>query len=208
MLKVGLTGGIACGKSYTLKEFQKLGVYGIDSDEIAHQVISPHGPAFADVVEAFGESVLDAGGRINRKALGSIVFSNPEAREKLNAIVHPHIFAEEDRLLAALESDLSNVRPGIAMVDAALTIETGSYKRYDRLIVVYCHPEIQLRRLMFRDGCTEEEALARMQSQMPVMEKLKFADFVIDNSGKLSNTAEQIQQTYAELVAIQEQSAA
>ncbi len=205
MLKVGLTGGIACGKSFALKEFEKLGVYGIDADEIAHSVIEVGQPAFQKVVEEFGEEILDPVGGIDRKKLGKVVFADEQARQRLNGIVHPHIFEEERRQLEALENPLSNLRPAIAMVDAALMVETGSYRRYDKLLVVYCRPEIQLRRMLFRDNISEEDALRRIASQMPVFEKVKFADYLIENSARVSDTREQIRQIYAELVARSEE---
>lgn len=199
MLKVGLTGGIACGKSYTLREFHKLGVYPIDADKIAHEVIQPGQPAYDRIIEAFGKDILDSERRIDRKLLGATVFSNKEARLTLNSIVHPYVVEAEEHQLAALEYELSNLRPAMAMVDAALMVETGLYKKYDVLIVVYCHSEIQLRRLMWRDKIPFDEALLRIDSQMPLLEKVKYADYIIENSGKLSNTQEQIRQTFAEL---------
>ncbi len=201
MLKVGLTGGIACGKSYTLKEFQKLGVYGIDLDQIGHQVIEPDRPAYQKLVDTFGQEILDAEGLIDRKRLGRIVFADETARQRLNAIVHPYIFEEERRRLNALEYPLSNVRPKIVMVDAALMVETGYHKNYDVLIVVYCKVEVQLRRLLYRDKIPNDEALRRIQSQMPLLEKVKYGDYIIENSGKLSKTQEQIRHIHAELMA-------
>ncbi len=201
MLKVGLTGGIACGKSYTLKEFEKLGVYAIDADQIARQVVAQGKPAYQKVVKAFSDAVLQPNGDIDRKKLGEIVFSDPEARERLNRIVHPYIHKEENRRLAALQDDLSNVRPPITMTDAALMVETGSYKKYDLLVVVFCPAVIQLRRLIMRDGISEAEARRRIRSQMSILEKIKYGDYIIDNSGKLSNTNEQIHHTFAELMA-------
>ncbi len=200
MLKVGLTGGIACGKSYTLSEFQKLGVYGIDLDRIGHKVIEPDGPAYQPVVDAFGDGILNAEGLIDRKRLGKIVFSDEEALKKLNAIVHPHIFQEEQRRMNALQYPLSNVRPKIAMVDAALMVETGAHKNYDVLIVVYCKLEVQLRRLLYRDNIPEDEALRRVRSQMPLLKKVRYGDYIVENSGRLSSTREQIRHTYTELL--------
>lgn len=200
MLKVGLTGGIACGKSFALKEFQKLGVHGIDSDRIGHEMISPEGPAFAAVVEEFGDSILDESGEIDRRKLGSVVFRNESARLRLNELVHPFIFEREDQVFASLGSALSNFRPTIVMTDAALMVETGSYRRYDFVVVIFCSPEIQMRRLFTRDAISREEASLRIKSQMPILEKVRFADYLIDNSGKMSNTLEQIRQVHNELV--------
>ncbi len=200
MLKVGLTGGIACGKSFARKEFQKLGVHGIDSDRIGHEVIGKDGSAFQAVVEEFGASILDASGGIDRRKLGVLVFGDDALRLRLNQLVHPFIFEREDQVFNSLQNPLSNLRPGIAMTDAALMVETGSYRRYDFVVVIFCLPEIQLRRLHARDGIAEAAAQLRIRSQMPVLEKLRYADFVIDNSGKMSNTIEQIHQVHNELV--------
>ena len=200
MLKVGLTGGIACGKSFALKEFQKLGVHGIDSDRIGHQVIEKDGPAFQAVIEEFGDSILDPAGSIDRRKLGALVFGDDGLRLRLNELVHPFIFEREDQVLNSLQNPLSNLRPAIVMTDAALMVETGSYRRYDFVVVIYCPPEIQLRRLLTRDGIREAAAQSRIRSQMPVLEKLRYAGFIIDNSGKMSNTIEQIHQVHNELV--------
>ena len=115
MLKVGLTGGIACGKSYSLKEFEKLGVHPIDADRIAHRLIEPGQPGYEPVLEAFGEEFLDSKRRIDRKRLGGLVFSDDEARKLLNSILHPLVFKEEDRLQSALQYELSNVRPQVSI---------------------------------------------------------------------------------------------
>ena len=200
MLRVGLTGGIACGKTNALAEFERLGVYGIDADQIGHEVIQPDGSAYGEVVEKFGHEILNENGTIDRSRLGKIIFSNESRRLDLNQIVHPHILVEVERVLRSLEDDLSTLRPTLAMVDAALMIETGAYKRYDVILVVYCHQEIQLRRLMTRDGLGESEALLRIGSQMPLLEKIRYADFVIDNSSRLSDTNRQIHHTFLELI--------
>ena len=201
MLRVGLTGGIACGKTNTLAEFQRLGVYGIDADQIGHEVIQPGGSAYSQVVERFGPEILNQDGTINRSRLGRIVFTDESSRRDLNQIVHPRILAEVERILCGLEDELSTLRPQVAMVDAALMVETGSYEKYDVILVVYCHPEIQLRRLMSRDGLSESDALLRIRSQMPLLEKVRYADFVLDNSNRLSDTQRQIHHTFLELMA-------
>lgn len=200
MLKVGLTGGIACGKSYALKIFHRLGAHTIDSDEIARQVVEPGQPAYQKIVEEFGKEILLPDGRLDRKRLGQRIFSDPQAREQLNRIVHPYIFAEEERRIAELQDSPLLKRSPLVIVDAALMIETGSYKNYQVIIVVYCHPSIQLRRLIGRDGLSEEEAQRVLASQMPILEKIRYADYIIENSGKLSETDHQIRHTYVELV--------
>ena len=198
MLKVGLTGGIGCGKSHILREFHKLGVYTIDADEIAHEVILPDQSAYEQILEIFGPEILASDRTINRKKLGERVFSNEQAREKLNQIVHPLVLEEEARRVAEIE-EREDPKSPILMVDAALMVETGSYRKYDCVVVVYCTPQVQLQRVIARDRLSEEEALQRIQSQMPLLEKIKYADYIIENSGRLSETNEQIKHIFTEL---------
>jgi len=200
MLKVGLTGGIACGKTNVLKEFDRLGVCGVDADQVSRDIMQPGGSAYGPVVELFGQKILSADNSIDRGKIGQIVFANPKKRLRLEAIVHPLILKEQERILAALEDELGSRLTRIAMVDAALMVETGSYQRYDLIVVVYCNPEIQLGRLMTRDHLSEEEAQSRLDSQMDPFEKVRYGDFVIDNSGRFSDTKLQIQDTFHELV--------
>ena len=198
MLKVGLTGGIACGKSYVLREFEKMGVCGIDADRIAHEVILRGRPAYLQILERFGRNVLAEDGEIDRKRLGSLIFSDASARLALNAIVHPYIWEEQDRLFERLEAEGA---AQIAMVDAALMIETGSWRRYDALVVVHCRRELQISRLMARDRIDQAEAERRVDSQLPAVEKVKHADYVIENSGTRSQTLKQIADTFSRLTA-------
>lgn len=199
MLTVALTGGIACGKSYSLKEFEKLGVFPIDADRIAHEAIARGTPAYDQIVSTFGNSILDSDGQVDRKALGRIIFSDTEARLKLNDIVHPFVFEREAQIRKSIQDELSTVSPLISMTDAALMVETGWHKNYDVVIVVYCHPEIQLRRLVQRDRITKDEAQSRIESQMPLLDKVRYADYIIENSGKLQATQEQIHHIFADL---------
>ncbi len=198
MLKVGLTGGIACGKSYTLKEFQRYGAHPVDADQIVHQLLLPGHAGYQKVVETFGSEFLDADSQLDRRRLGNLVFSDGAARQKLNEIMHPLVFAEEKRQVE--EAELIHRRTPMIVVDAALMIETGSYRNYDVIMMVYARPEVQLMRLILRDHLTEQEALKRIASQMPLLEKLKYADYVIENSGKLSNTAEQVAHTFKDIL--------
>ncbi|MFB3903971.1 MAG: dephospho-CoA kinase [Acidobacteriota bacterium] len=198
MLMVGLTGGIACGKSYTLKELQRHGSYTIDADQIVHQLLMPGHAGYQKVVETFGKEFLNADAQLDRRRLGELVFSDVGARQKLNEILHPLVFAEEKRQIE--EAELINRRTPMIVVDAALMVETGSYRNYDVILMVYARPEVQLMRLILRDHLTEQEALKRIASQMPLLEKLKYADYVIENSGKLSNTAEQVSYTFKDLL--------
>ncbi|MEE8350456.1 MAG: dephospho-CoA kinase [Acidobacteriota bacterium] len=200
MLKVGLTGGIACGKSHILREFHKLGAYTIDADEIAHSVILPNTSAYKNILDAFGRDILTPDNLIDRKKLGQIIFSDEQARQQLNAIVHPQVRKEEARLTSQFEAEEDPQSP-IIMVDAALIVETGSYRKYDFIVVAYCQPKIQLRRLMSREGLSEEMAMKRIRSQMPLLEKIKYADYIIENSNRLSETHEQVRHVFTELVA-------
>ncbi|RPJ61355.1 MAG: dephospho-CoA kinase [Acidobacteria bacterium] len=198
MLKVGLTGGIACGKSYTLKEFQRYGAHTIDADKIVHQLLMPGHAGYKKVVEAFGSQFLNSDSQLDRRRLADLVFSDGEALRKLNEIMHPLVFAEEKRQIE--EAELIRRRTPMIVVDAALMVETGSYRNYDVILMVYSRPEVQLMRLILRDHLTEQEASKRIASQMPLLQKLKYADYVIQNSGKLSNTAEQVAHTFKDLV--------
>ena len=200
VLHVGLTGGIACGKSYALRELRKQGASTIDADQIAHQVIEPGKPAYKKILAHFGPGILQGDQAIDRKKLGEIVFSDEAARQQLNQIVHPYVFQEEARLKAKLETDSASLGSPILVVDAALMIESGSYQRYAVVIVIYCHPAIQIQRLMRRDQISEQEALARIQAQMPILEKIHYGDYIVENSGKLSETRDQIRQIFAELL--------
>ncbi len=200
MLKVGLTGGIACGKSYVLEELRKSGAYVLDADEIAHSVIAPRGAAYPEVVDVFGSEILTSDRIIDRKKLGAIVFSDRAALDRLNQIVHPHVFAEEKRQILAIEADAGEPEQRFLVVDAALMIETGSYSNYDSVIVVYCRPAVQLHRLMQRDDLSAEDALKRIRSQMPVLRKLRYADYVIDNSGERTESQHQIRWIFDQLI--------
>jgi dephospho-CoA kinase len=197
MLHVGLTGNIASGKTNARRVFAELGAHAIDADEIAHDLLAPMGEVYRQVVENFGAGIVDEDGTINRRRLGSIVFTDCERRQKLNSLVHPPVRAEVKRRISDLESTYT---AGIIIIDAALMVETGSYRNYDRLIVVYCEPALQLDRLLRRGGLTLEEAKARITAQMPVDEKLKVADYRINTSGTFGQTREQTEAVYRDLV--------
>jgi len=189
MLRVGLTGSIAVGKSYVSGLLRELGCHVFDADEIARAVVQPGMPAFNDIVAAFGREVLTADGTLDRAKLGRLVFADAEARARLNAIVHPRVHAEQDRLLREVEACDPH---GIAVVDAALLIESGGYRRFDVVVVVWCRPEIQLARLMARNGLSREEAAQRIAAQMSSEEKRRYADFEIDTSEGFESTRQQV----------------
>ena len=198
MLKVGLTGGIATGKSFVVSVLGELGCEVSDADALAHAAIAPGQPAYDEIIETFGRDVRAADGKIDRARLGAIVFADPAARERLNAIVHPRVFAAQAAWFAELERRRPDV---IAVVDAALMIETGSYRRFDKLVVVHCRPELQLERLMKRNQLTREAAQARIDAQMPSAEKLKYADYTIDTSEGFDETRRQVVELYGKLIA-------
>ena len=179
MLRVGLTGSIAVGKTFVAGVFAELGAHVLDADHTAREVVLPGSPGLEAVVNAFGEEVQNADGTLNRQQLGALVFADEEKRQLLNHLLHPFIIARQDEILREWEKEDPD---GIGIVDAALMIESGGYKRFDKLIVVHCRPEVQLERLMLRNSLTREEAQARIASQMPQEEKQKFADYLIDTS--------------------------
>ncbi len=197
MLHVGMTGNIASGKSNAALFFAEMGVHIIDADKVAHELFAPGGKTYLKVLDAFGSQILGPDKSIDRRILGKIVFSDKEKRLLLNNLTHPDVGAEILRRIFALEQ---NSLHGIVIVDAALMVETGSYEMYDRLIVVTCDPALQISRLIHRDGLSETEAKARIASQMPIEEKLKLADYVIDTSGTLKQTHAQVEEIHRELV--------
>lgn len=196
MLRVGLTGSIAVGKSHVCEVFRELGCHVLDADRTAREVVKPCSKGLEQIVAAFGNDVLQASGELDRKKLGAIVFADEEKRERLNAIVHPLVIEAQDEWIRGVEA---RDPKGIAIIDAALMIESGGYKRFDKLIVVWCEPEIQLQRLMKRDGLSEEDANARIRAQMPQEEKKRFADHLIDTSAGFDATREQVKKVYSEL---------
>ena len=196
MLHVGLTGGIASGKSAVAGMMLKLGCVVLEADTIAHHLIEPGQPAYEEVIEAFegefGELVRatrEPGGRIVRAKLAAIVFADPAKLERLNRILHPRVLEELERELA----EVARTRPlAVAVVEAALLVEAGYHKRLDRLAVAWCKPEQQLERLLAR-GLTREEAERRVAAQMGLDAKRRMADDQIDCSGTLEETRRQVE---------------
>ncbi len=185
MLRVGLTGGIACGKSHVLRRLAERGFPTLDLDAVAHELMEPGGAAYDEVVAAFGREVLSTDGGIDRKVLGARVFADPAAREQLNAIVPPKVAVEEGRW-AALHAGRG---APVFVIDAALLVETGLHLHFDRLVVVHCAPDQQLRRLRGRDGLTEEAAAMRLLAQMPNEEKRGFGHWRVDTTGTVAETS-------------------
>lgn len=200
MLRVGLTGGLASGKSFVGRTLADFGCTLIQADLLGHQVLLAGGGAYDAVVAEFGSDLLDESRQIDRRKLAARVFDFPDRLKRLNELVHPCVYQlEEDLTEAAFARDSS----GIVVVEAAILIETGSYKKFDRLIVAVCTEEQQLQRAMKRDGFTAEEANARLRRQMPLAEKRKYADFVIDTSSSKENTVQQTRQVYESLRSVQ-----
>ena len=197
MLKVGLTGSIAVGKSFVCDVFRELGCHVLDADETARDVVKKGTPGLATITGEFGEDILTAEGELDRKKMASIVFADEKLRLLLNSIVHPLVFESQNAWLAAREIEDPD---GIAIVDAALMIESGGYRRFEKLIVVWCEPDIQFERLIKRDGLSEADARRRIASQMPQDEKKRFADFLIDSSGDFESTREQCRQVHSKLL--------
>jgi dephospho-CoA kinase len=192
MLHVGLTGGIGCGKSTVAAMMAELGCHVIYADRISRQLLDPGKPAYEDVVREFGPEILAADRTVDRARLASIVFNDAVRLAKLNAIIHPRVYEEEDRILKDLEhAD----QQGIAVVEAALLIEVGSYKRLNRLIVCWCTPEQQLARLTdaaYGRAMQPEDAQRRIAAQLSLDEKRRMADDVIDCSGTVEETQQQV----------------
>ncbi|MGH7390934.1 MAG: dephospho-CoA kinase [Candidatus Rokuibacteriota bacterium] len=196
-LLAGLTGGIATGKSTVTATLRALGAVVIDADVLAREVVEPGEPALAEIAGEFGPGVLQPDGRLDRKALGAVVFADAGQRRRLEAITHPRIRDRFQRRLAELEARAFR---GVVVFDAPVMIESGNDKNMDRLVVVVTDEATQVARLMARDGVSREEALGRIGSQMPVAEKAKLADHVIDNSGDRAETEAQVRRLYERLL--------
>lgn len=189
MLVVGLTGGIASGKSVVSEILQDLGAWVVDADEISREVMVPHTKCWKQVTAYFGKEIVREDLSIDRKMLADRVFSDPEELAKLNSMVHSVIMKQiEERLYKIKEKNPE----AIVVIDAALLVETGLYRRCDKLIVVYAREETQLKRLMTRDGMSKNEAQKRISSQLPLKEKVKLADFLIENEGSLKHAREEV----------------
>ncbi|MFY9644885.1 MAG: dephospho-CoA kinase [Terriglobales bacterium] len=204
MLKLGLTGGIASGKSAVGEMFVRRGAHLIQSDAVAHSLMEPGRPVYQEVVRRFGSEILNKDGSINRARLAEAAFGSPGGAsprvKELNEIVHPAVIAHENEWMAEIGRRDSNA---IAMVEAALILEAGAAGRFDRLIVVTCEPEQRIQRFARRLGISEDaaraEVLRRMAAQLSDEAKIKAADFVIDNSGSLPATEAQVQSVFAAL---------
>ena len=196
MLIVGLTGGIASGKSLVTRVLRDLGAHIIDADKIVHDLLSPGEDACNKVIAHFGVSIQLPDGSIDRRKLGDIIFNHPDERAWLNQCIHPRVFQ-------AYQTQVHHLRErqpdAIVIMDAALLIETGYHKKMDKLIVVYAGQKDQVKRLMERDRFSLEQALARISSQMPLDEKRTYADYVIDNTGTREASEQQTREVFEKL---------
>ncbi|MEK7773786.1 MAG: dephospho-CoA kinase, partial [Deltaproteobacteria bacterium] len=177
---VGLTGGIACGKSLVSGELRRLGAHIVDADVISREITAKGSPVYDEIVRGFGRGVVRPDGSIDRKALGAIVFSDREKLLKLNAVTHPAIIKTASEKIERIKKS----HPGaVIVVDAPLLIETGMHRAMDRVVVVYADEEKLIERMKKRDGLDEREAKERLSHQMPIKEKIKYADYLIENNG-------------------------
>jgi dephospho-CoA kinase len=193
MLIIGLTGGIASGKSLVAHIFREMGGHLIDADRIVHDLLKPGEPAWVQVRDHFGKGIILPDDAIDRRKLGDLVFNDASERQWLNACLHPMVFE-------AYSAQVKHIRErqpdAVIVLDAALLIETGYHRKMDKLVVVYADEEQQLQRLVQRDRFTQEQALARIRSQMPLSEKRAFADYVIDNRGSREETERRAREVF------------
>jgi dephospho-CoA kinase len=195
MLRLGLTGGIASGKSTVGAILREMGFTVLDADSIAHTLIEPGNPAYQEIIGEFGKSVVSADGKIDRAALAKIVFADPAKLERLNGIIHPRV---EERMLSEFVKLQRESSPSAAFVEAALIIEAGLDKKLDGVVVAWCEPAQQIARLISR-GLSEEESRRRIAAQLPVEEKLRQATEKIDCSGSIAETRKRVEQLATKL---------
>ena len=197
MRRVALTGGIATGKSHVRAQFEKLGVPTIDADTLARDAVAVGTPGLAAVVERFGRDILAPSGALDRQKLASVVFMDPAARRDLEAIIHPEV----QRATEAWFDSLDPARYSVAIADIPLLYEVGRDRDFDAVIVTAVDPETQVRRVIDRDGASEEEARQRLAAQLPIEEKVQRADFVIRTDGTVEQTHEQVRRVLEQLQA-------
>jgi dephospho-CoA kinase len=196
MRRIALTGGIATGKSHVRAQFERLGVPTIDADTLARDVLATGTPGLQAVVSRFGRGVLDQTGALDRRKLGSIVFSDPVARHDLEEIVHPAVRTAID----AWFQSLGDETPGFAVADIPLLYETGREREFDAVVVTACDPATQLARIIARDNISEAEARARIAAQLPIDEKIRRANHVITTDGSFDETNRQVRDLHQRLV--------
>ena len=196
MLKIGLTGSIAVGKTFVCQVLAELGCHVLDADHTAREVVKPNTAGWVEIRQAFGVEVFQENDELDRKKLGTIVFADEEKRQLLNSIIHPLVIGEQNKWLQEKESEDPD---GIAVIDAALMIESGGYRRFDKLVVVWCRPEVQVERLIKRNFLSREEAEKRIASQMSQEEKKKYANYLIDTSEGFEASRQQTEELFKQL---------
>jgi dephospho-CoA kinase len=196
MLRVGLTGGLASGKSNVGNVLEELGCVVIKADEIGHRLLAPEGAAYEKVVAEFGKGILNEQGNIVRQKLGQIVFADSSRLNTLSGIIHPLVFEEEERRMREAASSDPHA---ISVVEAAILIETGRYREYEKIVLAWCPPEMQIERAMRRDNLSREAVEQRLRNQMSLEEKREFAHFVIDTSGPKEQTRVHVLKLYEQL---------
>jgi len=197
MLIVALTGGIASGKSVVAEVLEELGCYIHHADKIAHDLTEPEKPAWKKIVAHFGKKILEEDKTINRSRLGKIIFSDERERRFLNELIHPLVLKKKKEVINRLEK---KGHYNIFVSEAALTIEAGFADFFDKIIMTYCKKEVQIKRLMERDGISRKQTIKLIKSQMQPQEKLKYADYIIDSSGSFQSTVEQTERVYRNLM--------
>ena len=197
MLIVSLTGGIATGKSVVAQLLKELGCFIDEADLVAHQLMAPFEPAWKQIIDHFGPTILKSDNTIDRAKLGSIVFSNTEERLFINNLLHPLVFKDKEEEIIKLKN-LGLYK--IFISEAALTVEAGYVHFFDKIIITHCQINIQIKRLIKRDGIDRTEAVKRIESQMPSEQKLEYADYTIDTSGTIEETIDQSEQVFRVLM--------
>lgn len=196
MLKVGLTGSIAVGKSYVCEVLRELDCFVLDADLTARDVVKSGTKGLQLITDQFGVEVLQPSGELDRARLGAIVFADAEKRQLLNSIVHPLVIEAQNEWLKEKETEHPR---GIAVVDAALMIESGGHQRFEKLIVVWCEAEMQIKRLIARNDLSRDEAILRINAQMPQTEKKRYADFLIETTGGFEKARKQTIEVFEQL---------
>lgn len=195
-LLAGLTGGMGSGKSTVGKLFQSLGAYVLDADEICRLLVEPEKPAWLEIINLLGSAVLKSDQTLDRQKIADIIFKDPEKKKALEAILHPRVMEEEQ----AIYKDIVKDDPGaLVIIDAALLIESGNYRKVDKVVVIACDEETQLHRIMAKNRFSREDAQRRLQQQMPLQEKIKFADYVLHNDSGLSELEEKVEALFHQL---------